>query len=594
MLSWVLLAAALSGPLSVSHRAFVEDEARFLLSASQRERFIALDSEELRQGFIDRFWQVHDQERLASRRRLAARWFGESGVSSAPGRVLQQLGAPRFRTDLSRAGNRLVPVQLWHYTGIDLSFLPDAFYLIFYRAEGVGPYRLWDPDIDGIAALVPSHEPGRLRIEAADPILADIDPKLTLVDVDPELTLAMSELVPGGGPSGARSLLTNLDVFADLMERERDREARVLTSASARSLEASVIATVWPDDVGVLELHYALELPAGETEKLEWASAGARLRVPLRVLGQIFSGDMERDRWEDQLWLEVSAEEKSRLAETAVSLQGRKLISEDDERLELAVLAGNASVFVSAEIEMRAVVALGSRVTAPDETVLPFQLGDRQWLPRAVYEVGSGADETVTVLAPFPEGHQENVGWEVWRDDALVAEDTRPGDGVALLSVPHVRVGETYRVRAVRPTDERTVVFTLSPERNDGKTRVLSRHRTSLELDRYRVARAIAWVDRSRPALGFAELSPDDVGAHVALSRHLYEMRAYGAILEHLGAASLRFADEVDVFVLLGAAASALGDFESAVVHYERARTLSPDNVAIEEMLEQTRARLSP
>lgn len=583
MLAWVLLAAALSGPLSDSHRAFVEDEARFLLSASQRERFIALDSEELRQDFIDRFWQVHDKKLLASRRRLAARWFGESGVSSAPSRVLQQLGAPRFRTDLSRAGNRLVPVQLWHYTGVDLSFLPDAFYLIFFRADGVGPYRLWDPDIDGIAALVPSHEPGRLRIEGADPLLED---------VDPELTLAMSELVPGGGPSGARSLLANLDVFADLMERERDREARVLTSASARSLEATVIATVWPDDVGVLELHYALELPAGETEKLEWASSGARLRVPLRVLGQIFSGDMERDRWEDQLWLEVSAEEKSRLAETAVSLQGRKLIREDDERLELAVLAGNASVFVSAEIEMRAVVALGSRVTAPDETELAFQLGDRQWLPRAVHEVGSGDDETVTVLAPFPEGLQENIGWEVWRDDALVAEDVRPGDGVATLSVPHVRVGETYRVRAVRRTDERTVVFTLSPERSHRKTRVLARHRTSLELDRYRVARAIAWVGRSRPALGFAELSPDDVGAHVALSRHLYEMRAYGAILEYLGAASLRFVDEVDVFVLLGAAASALGDFESAVVHYERARTLSPDNVAIEEMLGRTRARL--
>jgi len=405
------------------------------------------------------------------------RLFGPGGRHSERGRLWQQLGPPDFREDFARAGHRSVPMELWHYVGSDTPFLPSTFYVIFFRRNGVGPFELWSPETDGIAALLPSDEPG--SSVGASPVDA-------LADIDPELATAAVDLVPGGGASASRALLADLDGFAERMETMRVFGERVVTHATARTLMGRLSASVELDDVGVAEIIYWLRLLPGQSERLGWERSGARWRSKLTVMGRLGDGARERERWEDELWLDVSDDERERLADTAVSIRGRKLWIRDDRVLSLALLNTEASVF--------ATVDLSEAETEPG-------------------------------------GEQAPAG------------------------------------------------------------RVLSRERTPEEQDRYRLARGLALVEKGEIAAGIGELSPSDVGAHLAVARTLYASGRFDALLAQLGPLSARFRSEPDMFVLLGAAAEASGRVQASLAYYETALALSPGNAGIAEALERARAR---
>ena len=317
------------------------------MGSRERERFLALDSEAERDRFIEAFWIGRDRAAHEARLQASDRLFGPRGRFSERGRLYQLLGPPRFREDLARAGGRLVPMELWHYTGLEVSFLPETFYLVFFRARGSGAYRLWRPLADGVAALIRGAEPGRARVE---PGPEDLD---ELSSADPELALAVSSLVPGGGPLGSQALLANLDGYADLSARERHVEGRVKTSASLEPLEARLVAVSLLDDARVPELHYALELSVRENASLAWREGGGRFRTRFTLMGRLLDGTgLERERWEDTIELDVTPAERRALAHTALSFQGRRFLPASVRRVELALVSeAGASTTVGADVD---------------------------------------------------------------------------------------------------------------------------------------------------------------------------------------------------------------------------------------------------
>ncbi len=322
--------------LSEPHRVFLEDVAHFLLTAAQRDRFIALETEALRTSFIESFWTVRNASEHAERLRDCDRLFGSRGRWSQRGRIYQWLGAPSHREDLTRAGHRLVPIELWHYTGVERSFLPDSFYLVFFKPGGAGAFRLWRPDADGIASLVPAAEPNRFSL----------GPETTLGQIDPELALAAESLVPGGGRREAQSLLTSLEALPELAERAFATNVRVTTSTG--KLPSRLVSEVWLDDAGVAELHYALELSSGAASDLRWREEeSGRYQARFTLIGRLMSGGLERERWEDALELDVSDAEKHALSRTRLIFQGRRLVQASDERFELALVTDGAGAVVA-------------------------------------------------------------------------------------------------------------------------------------------------------------------------------------------------------------------------------------------------------
>lgn len=334
----LLVIGLVASPLAERHRVFLEDEAHFLLTADERARFGALETGDLRDRFIEGFWSRRDRVDHHDRLRACERLFGRRGRWSERGRVYQLLGAPTFREDFTRAGHRILPAELWHYTGVDVSFLPDSFYLLFFRRGGAGEYRLWHPATDSVEALVPAAEPSVFELGA--------DPELEAID--PELALAVAGLVPGGGRREGSSLLASLDAFPELLARERAFGGNVRVAVSTRELRSRLVSSVFADDAGVAELHYALELAPGESRTLRWRAEGARYRVRFTLIGRLIGVGVERERWEDSIELDVSASERQALTTTRLSFRGRRIVQPNDERFELALVTDGAGVVVTA------------------------------------------------------------------------------------------------------------------------------------------------------------------------------------------------------------------------------------------------------
>ena len=487
--------------LAERHRVFLEDEAHFLLSADERVRFAALESEELRDRFIEAFWSHRDRADHNDRLRACERLFGHLGRWSERGRVYQLLGSPSFREDFTRAGHRILPSELWHYTGVDVSFLPDSFYLVFFRRGGFGEYRLWNPATDGVEALVPAAEPSAFELGADSGLEA----------IDPELALAVEGLVPGGGRREAGSLLASLNAFPELCERDRVFGEKVRVAVSTRELRSRLVSSVFADDAGVLELHYALELAPGVSRYLRWRAEGERYRVRFTVIGRLVGVGVERERWEDSIELDVSPSERQTLMTTRLSFRGRRIVQPNDERFELAL-------------------------------------------------VTDGAGAVVTALVENTQNTQNT--WLTWAVDDNEA-----------------------RARAF----ESELMRRSAPE----PARVLVRTRTPAEQGRYRFARGLAFAERGARARAIEELEAalelngDEVRVHLELARLLYASRRYRDVLTYLGAAEGRFADEVDVWVMMAGSAEALGQIRDAVAYYDRALALAPQNVAIAQARER-------
>jgi GWxTD domain-containing protein len=164
----ILAAALASTPLSERHKAWLEEEAAYIITSREKDLFLKLPGEDDRERFIAAFWEARDptpgtrrnefKEEHGWRRREANRLFrgyGREGWKTERGRIFILLGAPRERKSLDRAGNRVWPIELWFYQ-LNEPPLPGAFYLLFYRRGGVGDYRLWDPFVDGPGELLVS------------------------------------------------------------------------------------------------------------------------------------------------------------------------------------------------------------------------------------------------------------------------------------------------------------------------------------------------------------------------------------------------------------------------------------------------------
>jgi Ca-activated chloride channel family protein len=131
--------------------------AEFIISEEEFEGFLALTKDYQRDAFIDRFWKERDPYPETARNEFKRNYeermafilerYGQ--IDSDPGRMLLLNGMPNFLLEVD-CPIRLHPMEVWFYDGsAQVGF---QFYLVFYKREGVGPYRLWYPS-DGLDAL---------------------------------------------------------------------------------------------------------------------------------------------------------------------------------------------------------------------------------------------------------------------------------------------------------------------------------------------------------------------------------------------------------------------------------------------------------
>jgi GWxTD domain-containing protein len=157
--------------LPAKYRDWLQKDVAYIISKDEKDAFLQLKSDQERDGFIDWFWEVRNptpgapvnpfRDEIYRRIAYANQHFGhESGTEgwrSAMGRVYITLGEPKQK-GMYLGYNKLRPMQIWFYSN-DNPALPPFFYVVFYRPDSGGDYRIYSPYIDGPEKLVTT-EPG--------------------------------------------------------------------------------------------------------------------------------------------------------------------------------------------------------------------------------------------------------------------------------------------------------------------------------------------------------------------------------------------------------------------------------------------------
>ncbi len=148
-------------------RSWLEDEVAYIITDRERDTFRTLETADERRAFIEAFWRRRDpvpatpQNELKDEhlRRLehADRNFRE--IASRPGRKTDRgrmyviLGEPKNRERFDNE-RELFTSELWFYDGDPAKGLPPFFYLLFFKPQDVGEFRLYSPVLDTPGALL--------------------------------------------------------------------------------------------------------------------------------------------------------------------------------------------------------------------------------------------------------------------------------------------------------------------------------------------------------------------------------------------------------------------------------------------------------
>ena len=210
-LALLLVSAAASATqtesLADEQEKWLEEDVRYIITERERELFLSLETLDERARFITAFWAKRDPNRTTPGNELKDEHYRR--VAYANEFLGRESFLPGWRTDRGRyyiilgeprtiqrfyGGNALKEAELWFYQGQEGRGLPAFFYLLFFKRDEVGDYRLYHPLMDGPASLLRGTD-----ISAATENLVALS-VARLEEIDSELAHASLSLDAGEPP----------------------------------------------------------------------------------------------------------------------------------------------------------------------------------------------------------------------------------------------------------------------------------------------------------------------------------------------------------------------------------------------------------
>ncbi|MFQ5792812.1 MAG: GWxTD domain-containing protein, partial [Acidobacteriota bacterium] len=250
----------------------LEEEVVYIITQGERERFLALQSDEARDRFIANFWDLRDpiRETLVNEYREEHRWriaeanrrFGREtsrdGWRTDRGRIFILLGEPN---DIQRfpSPRDLYPLEIWHYYNLDIPGLPPALRLIFFKRRGIGEFRLFSPTFDGLPALVAGHQ--LLGLLGNNPYRRL--PARLLLSIDRDILDAAVSVAPGYNKQASDMVIADLERPGVAHERMiRDLRERVRTDVVfTTQMNVAFTYHAFQGPYDFTEIHFAVEVP---------------------------------------------------------------------------------------------------------------------------------------------------------------------------------------------------------------------------------------------------------------------------------------------------------------------------------------------
>ena len=182
--------------LSPHYRQWLEEEVVYIISDTERDVFLQLQTDREREIFINAFWKQRDptpntpdnEFRAEHYRRIqyANNWYGKDspgpGWRSDMGRIYIILGEPKA-VDKFENFAELYPTTVWFYQGLVDYGLPNGFSVVFFKRQGTGEYEIYSPVRDGPQNLLIHYNQDMARPELAYLELQKIQPTLARVSM---------------------------------------------------------------------------------------------------------------------------------------------------------------------------------------------------------------------------------------------------------------------------------------------------------------------------------------------------------------------------------------------------------------------------
>jgi len=469
--------------LPESHRRWIQEEVSVIITDTEREVFLRLQSDARRDDFIELFWAVRDPSPGTARNEYRelhyerfehvvatfGRRLSRNGWQTDMGRIYLLLGKPQQTNRLPNT-SQAVPIEVWFYNVDPAYGTPPFFYLIFFKDRGIGDYRLYSPAIDGPEKLL--NASGRADLgrgggglgagRSATATTQEGRAIEALRQVDPELGNAAASLVPGDAVSGIISPLRSEMVLSrifDIPGRLMPQPAwafRALageTDASVRfeTLPVQSTAHVLFDPSGLPFVHFAT-LTMGD--KLNLNNYQGEYYVTFDVASSIRDADLRvlEDRPSRTLQADLDEETARRLRGGPVEYLERMPVLEGDYFLDLTVENNLTRQFARATFAVRVPDLKGDRVDAAAPVLAleaalieqeyeefanqyPYQVGSRLLIP--------------AVGGPIANDNSAHLYWQIYvpetRRDAVVVAYVITDTGGAILVDHRLRLDPTVR-----------------------------------------------------------------------------------------------------------------------------------------------------
>ncbi|HJS74973.1 MAG TPA: GWxTD domain-containing protein, partial [Vicinamibacteria bacterium] len=272
-------AASEQSELTPEHRQWLEKEVAYIHLEREKEVFLALETFEERERFIEAFWRRRDPNpttpqnefrdehyrRVDYADRVLGRSSARPGWMTDQGRMYIILGEPAS-IERFRGYNEVVSSELWFYQSDPSQGLPPFFYLVFFRPHNAGDFQLYSPLSHGPTALLSPQLMHTADAGEALEILRRVSPELRRASLS--LDPADSEGLDGRPSLGADVLLARIadapkrrvrSDYADAWLRYGDRVEADYSFNFVPS-RSSFVVLAGPE--GTPFVHFTIELDA--------------------------------------------------------------------------------------------------------------------------------------------------------------------------------------------------------------------------------------------------------------------------------------------------------------------------------------------
>ncbi|HET8668234.1 MAG TPA: GWxTD domain-containing protein [Terriglobales bacterium] len=395
------------------YREWLEQDAVYLISREERDAFLKLAADTDRDNFIQRFWEIRNpypgsptnefKEEHYRRLAYANQYFkndaGTAGWRTEKGRIYILFGEPEQKATYY-GYNKLRPMEIWFYQNSNHPSLPPYFYIVFYKPDSGGDFKLYSPYMDGPEKLVTTNPGSRLAAwKTVDQQAGREVSRTTLslfpdepVDTDTARSSLQSDI-----------LLSNIKGLPNLpLEKEQlNRRRELLESVSHRVILGpeflNVVAVPFLDSDGNVDIHYMLRLQEAKDFAVGQTHDG-RYYYNVDVTARVTNADGKLIYVQDRkLSKYLSQAELSRKQDATPAIEGRLPLAPGKYKIDFVLTNTIKQTAFRTEVDVAvpAPVTSGLFVTPP----VPFSDAEAVSTISGLYEPFSGAGVHYSTIA---------------------------------------------------------------------------------------------------------------------------------------------------------------------------------------------------